>query len=82
MLLLLKLLKEATARHILLDWRGVSDEKGNKLKCSVKEIEKIFFNPKLEMVYEFVSEASNDMSLFQDQNEVDEEEGKKAVAKN
>lgn len=68
-----QLSKKAIARHILLDWKNVTDEDGNPLPYTPEEGERVFNDPALRDIYRFVVEVAVDREFFTKQDEEEAE---------
>jgi hypothetical protein len=66
-----KVFATIVAESILLDWKGMLDEKGNPIECTVEnKIAKLLEYDKLMMA---VVEASTEFANFKNDAEIDEE---------
>ena len=71
-----KVVVKCMANHILLDWKGLTDD-GKPLKYSVDNAIKLLGDPQLKHFRDFISEQAMDQSLFK----IDFKEQVKAEAK-
>jgi hypothetical protein len=71
---------EIVARSILVGWRGLVDDDGNTVKCSVSN--RIEVLTKYREVLDRTLEAASDVTNFQDVDDEDPEEVKKDTEKN
>lgn len=65
-------IKEATARHLLLDWRGLQEENGDEIPFSVEKAVEILTDPECEPLFNMIVEISQDESLFRAQQDEDD----------
>lgn len=57
-------IKEAMAKHVLLDWSGITDDEGNEIRYSAEKALEFFNDPSLRVFYQFVREMAVDESNF------------------
>lgn len=67
------IVKQAAARTILLDWENVEDDNGKPLKYSPDEALRVFEDPALKAIYEFVVETAIDESAYLQEDQEDAE---------
>ena len=58
------LIKEATARHLLLDWRGLQDDDGEEIPFSTKKAVELLTDPAYSSLFTMITEISQDETLF------------------
>jgi hypothetical protein len=55
---------KATARYLLLDWRGLEDDDGKTIEYSYEKALELFLDPDYNEFLDIVLEAAGDMELF------------------
>ena len=61
---ILDLLKPAVAKHILLGWKNLEDDKGKPIAYSATKALEFFENPALADLYNFVLEVAGEVEFF------------------
>lgn len=58
------IMKEALARCLIVDWKGLQDEAGNEIPYSEEKAVEIFTDPAYEDLFNDVLEAAQDQELY------------------
>ena len=61
---ILDLIKPAAAKHLLIGWKNIEDEKGNPIPYSPEKALEFFNDPKLVDLYNFVLEIAGENTAF------------------
>lgn len=60
----LEILKPAIAKHLLIGWRNIEDEKGNEIPYSSENALEFFNDPSLADLFTFVIDAAGENTSF------------------
>lgn len=58
------IIREAAARHLLLDWKGMEDDDGNEIPYSVEMAVKLLLDPAYDDLYRLIESISQDSALY------------------
>jgi hypothetical protein len=71
--MLKKIQRQATAKFLLLDWRGLHDDNGEEIPYSEAKALEILSNPQYPEFYDIVLECAQDNEMFRSEDEADAE---------
>ncbi len=66
------LIKEATARYLLLDWKGLQDDNGEEIPFSTDKAVEILTDQAYQSLFTMITEISQDETLFRDIEDEDD----------
>lgn len=56
--------RKVIAKHTILDWKGLEDDNGKKIKYTYEKALEIISNPEFEIIYDRIVEVAMDQSTF------------------